>query len=519
MSDLSISNQRKNLLRDQQQELEELKQEHEAKVSRIRTDNAKREDEIREAGDAVVSHIRKSTSDRVDGIRNEAQTRLENEETALQKNYASLKKRSQLQNDSLNREIVTRRTQAQETMANVRENESQQLRRSQERLREFIDDQTTFRENARKKSVAEVEQVQRSMTEKETKLTAKHREEIREMEQRQAIEISDLKSESKNLYDKTRYEANRRLQELRHDSSNKLDNERRQSQLTIDDLRRRTRDATTSEQREGERRLDFQTKENQRLLEENRAKALVTNEKMQSVYSKEAQRIETTGEQDIQYRQRKFEDRKKEQVVVNKQTLAEQEAEQFKQEAKIREEHESRVQHVVGKMDETLQQKRTDFKEKYERDHDTFKSSLSNQRETYLKELYKQKRKIDERMGQEEARKDDPFYRLKTFNATIQENAGNYVIHAKVEPHEKDSVEIRVQDDKVTLSARRAHEDKFEDNGAKISTNTYQTYRQEFPLGAPGDAKRILKTVKDDGTISVMIPKKGWKPPVPTSKA
>ncbi|MES2963359.1 MAG: Hsp20 family protein, partial [Bdellovibrionota bacterium] len=161
-----------------------------------------------------------------------------------------------------------------------------------------------------------------------------------------------------------------------------------------------------------------------------------------------------------------------------------------------------------------LKEQRTDFAQKYDKEGQTFKDSLTNQKQTYLKELYKQKRELDARAGLQSSRKDDPFYQTKGFDAALEETDNAYRLTAKVAPYEKDTVSIKVKDDKVTLSAKRGFEDRVEDKGVRVSTNTFQTYRQEFQLGAPADAKGVSKFVHEDGTINVIIPKKNFAPKI-----
>ncbi|RYZ68565.1 MAG: Hsp20/alpha crystallin family protein, partial [Proteobacteria bacterium] len=88
-----------------------------------------------------------------------------------------------------------------------------------------------------------------------------------------------------------------------------------------------------------------------------------------------------------------------------------------------------------------------------------------------------------------------------------------YELTAKVAPHEKDNVQVRVRDGKVTLSAARKFEQSFEDKGVRASTNSQQTFRQEFKLDKPADTKHVVTQISEDGSIRALIPKKGFGRP------
>ncbi|HVK62692.1 MAG TPA: Hsp20 family protein, partial [Bdellovibrionales bacterium] len=272
-------------------------------------------------------------------------------------------------------------------------------------------------------------------------------------------------------------------------------------------VRQKVKDSVTTEEMEGKRRLEQYNSGLKKQIEENRNRAVALNEKVQAEYSMETQRIEEEGTQDIQGRQNKFEASRREQEQANHDRLQQIQKDQFDREVRSRKEHEGRVNHTIKQLDDTMKQERQNFAKDFDREAQIQKDTLISHKETYLKELFKQKRDFDKRMGLEKSRGDDPFYRLKNFEAKIHEGSDHYELKARVAPHEKDSVDIIIKDDKIVLSARRSYQDANELDGIKTATNNYQTYRQEFALASPIDAKRVVKKVADDGTITAIIPK------------
>ena len=80
--------------------------------------------------------------------------------------------------------------------------------------------------------------------------------------------------------------------------------------------------------------------------------------------------------------------------------------------------------------------------------------------------------------------------------------------------YEKENVDVRVKDNRVVLSGTRSFQDKFKDGDSRTETSSHQTYRQEFALAKPADAKRVMTSIKEDGTITSIIPKKGFAPKI-----
>jgi HSP20 family molecular chaperone IbpA len=168
------------------------------------------------------------------------------------------------------------------------------------------------------------------------------------------------------------------------------------------------------------------------------------------------------------------------------------------------------VDHEVKAMEKMIHQQRNEFTERFGKAEEVNRETLRNQQETYLKALYKQKLRLDEKISTEKKRENDPFYAMKSFDAKLTEDQLNYTLRARIAPHERDNVEVRVKDDKVVLSARRQYEDSTKDKNSRLTTNSYQTHRQEFHLPIPVDQKRALKRIDDEGFITVVMPKKGY---------
>ena len=504
MSDMFVSQQR-----DAQRQLDDLKQEQERRLRDTRNDFKRREADIRESGEAAISHIRKETESKVDTARNDANARLKRDAEQINKNYGDLRRRAVQQSESLERQTIETRERAERNISSVRANENAAMERSQERLRDFLRSQQELRAVARDESTAELERTKAEGGKRLMMEKGRQVEKVENLKAENTQVMNDMRLRNRLLYEETRSEAQRRLTELKQRNDEGYKKERDHSHDSLNSLRHRYGEAITHQQREGERRLTHLEQENQRQLEKNKARALRTKETMQAEYSSETQRIESTGQQEINDRQQKYDRMLREQHTAGTARLKEDEALMTAQELKARKEHQIRLAEDQAKADDAIIRQKKQFHERYDVNEKAHKSSLDHQKEIFLKELYRSKEKIDQKIGVEKNRENDPFYQLKTFHAKLSESPGAYELSAKVSPHDRHNVDVRVKDDKIILSAKRAYEDKYANEGVRTTTNAYQTFRQDFKLDVPVDAKRVITKIADDGAVSVFVPKKG----------
>lgn len=506
MSDMSVSSS----ARENAKQLEDLKQEHEQKLSKLRAEQKKEMEQVRSSGDAAVNHLRKSTDERVETARSQSTAKLQREDDALAKTYKSLKQRQAQQIETLSLNIAESEERADSTIRANQKREMKVVEDSQGKLKEFLAAQKELKDKAQKNTNAELREMQQNSNFERKKTINEANAKMRELEMNNKLKREELHTQSRQNYEEAKSQATRRLSELHQEHELKLQRERSRASDEYNRVRIKTRDEIASEQSKGEKALKAQAQDSQRQLENDRMRALKTNEKMQKQYSVESQRIEADGTRDIETRKNKFAQAKLDQQRDQKSQLQQLDHELHAREDQIRDEHENRIDRTVAALDKELKNQQTQFQEKYKKDGDTFKSTLNNQKEIFLKEQYKQNSAQQAKAELAEKRSDDPFYTPKSFDAKLTETESAYELTAKVPAHEKDNVTVRVKNGRVVLSAARMHEQSFEDKGVKASTNSQQTFRQEFKLDRPADAKHAITQIKEDGSIRAVIPKKGF---------
>lgn len=148
--------------------------------------------------------------------------------------------------------------------------------------------------------------------------------------------------------------------------------------------------------------------------------------------------------------------------------------------------------------------------ERVQNEHElNYQLVLEQQKNNYQEHFDKAKYKHLEAVKTYEAPKEDPFYRIQDLGAKMEDKGSHYEVRLKVPEHEIRNYKVHVKDDKITVAGARRFEEELKYEGEKLSTNNYQTMKQEFALGSAVDESAVQKDYKD-GFLTVMAPKKGF---------
>jgi HSP20 family molecular chaperone IbpA len=84
-----------------------------------------------------------------------------------------------------------------------------------------------------------------------------------------------------------------------------------------------------------------------------------------------------------------------------------------------------------------------------------------------------------------------------------------YVLRAFVPDSDKDTVKVRIQGDRAVVAGARSFVEKMEEDGKKLSTNSYQTFQEEFKFDHPV-AQNAISQQRDGDFLEFVIPKIGF---------
>lgn len=112
-----------------------------------------------------------------------------------------------------------------------------------------------------------------------------------------------------------------------------------------------------------------------------------------------------------------------------------------------------------------------------------------------------------ERIRASNERRDDPFYRLKSFDVNVKEGEKDYEIQVKVPPHEQEKVFVAADRNELKLTLARDFQEKTTlEDGRGNKTASHQTITESFKLPTrvdPSTAKREYR----DGVLIYTIGK------------
>ena len=100
----------------------------------------------------------------------------------------------------------------------------------------------------------------------------------------------------------------------------------------------------------------------------------------------------------------------------------------------------------------------------------------------------------------------DDFYKVQNRGSEMSEGSDGYTIEAYSPEYEKDQIHVAVQNNKAVVSGHRKFQNQASEDNKKISTNNYQSFREEFQFGAPVASEAMTQERSGD-YIRVFVPK------------
>ena len=357
----------------------------------------------------------------------------------------------------------------------------------------------------------------RAIPEQQEDLETRRREIIEDHERKLARLRADVKKRESETRESGEAAVNHlrkatrsRLDDLRRQSDTNLDQERANYNGSLSRMQAQFRQASSDLQRDGEARFEAQSESSGKALEELKRRAVETEDAVEKEYQSEIHRVRKKAETELSSSKNEFTVKLNKQENTQDETLAESKRLHEEQNQDVNKVYKQKALVLAEQSEKNLAQKRMDFQTRFDRADKAQRASLTAQKERFLKHLIREQSKLNGQLEAHASRAQDPFYGMRDFDARLAELPDSYVLTAKVPEYEKDLVEVRVQPDKIVLTASRSNELRHDEDGVSASTNSHQTFRQEFPLSIPVAHDRSVQIVETDGSITVTVPKKGY---------
>jgi HSP20 family molecular chaperone IbpA len=252
-------------------------------------------------------------------------------------------------------------------------------------------------------------------------------------------------------------------------------------------------------------RVDGEAKQK---IKSSQEQGINTSEGLKRQYSKDINSTQRKGESELQATREKYDQELRTDENFYRGQLDDEKKQFSTDQNKLQTQYEQKRKETTELQRKNIQELTKKYNEQFVRNEGQNKESFQIQKEQFLKEIYRQQQDLQTKATEFDNKASDPFYQSRNIQSDFYENDGSYVIRAKIPLPEKNNFSIHVKDDKAILESYRKSEAKTADGPEKSTTNSYQTYRQEFKLGYPVHANMIEKQLDDDGNLTVTIPKK-----------
>jgi hypothetical protein len=497
---------------DAQAQAAQLRSEHERRLATLKQSLRAEEEKIRSSGAAAIVHLRESTEDAVAREKADGQRRIQQTTQEQDRLYQDMKRRAGFRVEELGQRVERSETESQRKIEGHRSQVRQVAEATQQQLRELMKAQEQRRSQierqARDENQATTERLQRQSQETIKKVEADNQESlVAEMSQGER-EIANLKTALARERDQVKAQ----IQDARMQGQQTLGRETSDSSRRLRDLEMALKAAEAKQQRDHISALEVLRRQNDSQIKAEVSRGARVQETVQENSGREVQRTQQIGDMAVSRERLKYQELLKKQAEDHDQETRRLREVFTQREATLREDFDQRLQRLDTTQRANLSNAEAEFQKRYQQQELTHRDSLTNQRQTFLKALYQERKQFNESMARVQEQKGDPFYANYDFGAKLDEMESHYVLSGRTAPHEVDKLEVRVQGDRVSISAARAHNESFEESGVKLATNTAQTVRQEFRLDRPADPKGVVRQIEPDGQFRVLIPKKGFNP-------
>jgi HSP20 family molecular chaperone IbpA len=172
----------------------------------------------------------------------------------------------------------------------------------------------------------------------------------------------------------------------------------------------------------------------------------------------------------------------------------------------MNEQYQNRVGHSKKAYETQLKNQHERFDSVYTKTDAANKESLKIQNRNLLKEQVELKKKFFKETERYAGKEEDPFYKLQDRGNRLRENPDFYIIEAYVPDHEKDSIKVIIKDDTASITGKRAFTDEIQEEGRKLSTNSYQSFREDFNFDKPVITEGMTRERKGD-YVTFWVPK------------
>lgn len=104
------------------------------------------------------------------------------------------------------------------------------------------------------------------------------------------------------------------------------------------------------------------------------------------------------------------------------------------------------------------------------------------------------------------SKRNDSFYSVVDRENNFSEDKDGYTVEAYSPLEEQDNLQVTINNNKLIISGSRIAQNAVENDSKKMTTNNYQTFREEYNIGSSVYAEGMTRERQGD-YIRIFIPK------------
>lgn len=488
------------------QKRQEARDDHDAELSHIKQKNREEEAKERSSGEASINHIRQSTREQVENLEQQGEQRIQRTRATYDRRLQDMQKQREEEQHTLRRDIEQQREAYGQT---AKENYEQRLaanEREQKRTQDVEQQQYKRRSELMAKDQEQLSHMRQRLQEQKHKLEESNTEDLEKANKQYQSDLKRAQKENAEAFEREKMSDHERVDHERVTTDQRLEQQRHEAQAREKEIRDKTRTVLTQESEEHQQRITNLRKKNNEEFAHEHERGIASTEKTREHYSNEINRLHKEGDEAVG-----------EQKTINEQQLALQK-EQFKIEHEERlqrneaekkkafEVYRTQLMHDKGFYKKSLDEQKAEFDKIYKQNSDENQNVIINAKAKAAEEVIKEKHKVMSTLGKYNDKSDDPFYRVQTIQYSLNESPEFYELTAHIPEKDKENVKVVVKNDKVVLQGQRRYEDKIDQADHKMTTQSFQTYREEVPLKHPVNEHYAVRTW-ENGMLRLKIPK------------
>lgn len=327
------------------------------------------------------------------------------------------------------------------------------------------------------------------------KMEEKYRQTAQEVRTRKQEQLEAARNEGKDKLENYSANTDKKIAEIRTKSQSQLTQAKEQYKKDISEYDKYTGDRVTSIRENSKKTIDHE-------LEKGRT----AQTKLRDNFQKDYDKTHNFGEQKIQTEKEQQDARLARLESDSKEKYSKKENNWSERDKDLQVNYSRKLSNDKETWEGNLEHQQKRFETTYQNRESRNQETLQIQNDKLTKELAHTKLDFVKSANKYSDKQDDPFYKIEDRGSYIRENSNFYVLRAYVPEHEKDLIKVNIQNNKATVSGQRAFKDAFADEDKKVSSSSYQSFREEFKFDVPVISEGMTREREGDW-ITFRIPK------------